>query len=294
MRAMSASTIVGREVIDTKLEKPFRILIGGGSGTGKTTLLKKIIDQNHFSSPFDKIIYCYPEYLRNVPTEFDQIVEYRPGLGDLEYYAELPKNTLIIFDDMMNECGKSDDIMKLFSVVARKGELSIFFLVQNMYDNTKQFRNIRINSTGYIIFNFFAATDMIQQFLRQNNLTQILPKRLLEQIYRKKFAYIFVNRHQNRHSYFVTITSDILEKYFRIFHNMEYIAIPKADFVRYCKIVEAKDGSIRAVKNEIEIKDGGESRRRSGRRSRSRSEKRRRRRRSPTPYRYSSETGSSE
>ena len=282
-------TVVGREIIDTKLEKPFRILIGGGSGTGKTTLLKKIVDQNHFSSPFDKIIYCYPEYLRNVPTEFDQIVEYRPGLGDLEFYAELPKNTLIIFDDMMNECGKSDDIMKLFSVIARKGELSIFFLVQNMYDNTKQFRNIRINTTGFFLFNFFAATEIPQLCLKQYNITKLLPKRLLEQIYRKKFSYIFVNVHQKRQSEFVTITSDLLEKNFRIFYKMEYIAVPKADFIRYFKIVEAKDGSVRAIKNEIAVKDDGKSRQRESRR---RSRSRKRRRRSPTPYSYSSESAS--
>ena len=50
--------IFGREIVDTKLEKPFRILIAGGSGTGKTTILKNIVDNNHFSSPFDKIVYC--------------------------------------------------------------------------------------------------------------------------------------------------------------------------------------------------------------------------------------------
>ena len=97
------TTVFGKEVFDCKLEKPFRLIVGGGSGTGKTTFLKQLVDQSHFSTPFDKIVYCYPDYLEDVPTEFEQIVEYRPGLGDLGYYSSLPKNSLIIYDDMMNE-----------------------------------------------------------------------------------------------------------------------------------------------------------------------------------------------
>ena len=48
--------ICGREVVDSKLEKPFRLIIGGGSGCGKTTLLKEIVEKSHYSSPFDKIV----------------------------------------------------------------------------------------------------------------------------------------------------------------------------------------------------------------------------------------------
>jgi hypothetical protein len=34
---------------------------------------------------------------------------------------------------------------------------------------------------------------------------------------------------------------------------MEYIAIPKTEFIKHFKIIEAKKGSLRAIKNEIEI-----------------------------------------
>ena len=35
---------------------------------------------------------------------------------------------------------------------------------------------------------------------------------------------------------------------------MEYVAIPKEDFVKYFKIIETKKGKVKAIKNEIEIK----------------------------------------
>ena len=120
--------VFGREVVDTKLEKPFRLIIGGGSGCGKTSLLKQIVENSHFSTPFNKIVYCYPDYLEEIPVQFDQIVEYNAGISDAKYFSSLPKNTLLLFDDMMSECGKSDDIMKLFSVIDRKKTFQLFSL----------------------------------------------------------------------------------------------------------------------------------------------------------------------
>ena len=142
----------GREVFDSKLQKPFRLMVGGGSGSGKTTFVQQLVNSSHFETPFDKIVYCYPEYLDEIPIELDQIVEYRQGTCDLNYFSSLPKNTLVIYDDLMNECGNSNDVMKLFSVIARKRNLSLIFIVQNIFDNSKQFRNIRLNATGFVMF----------------------------------------------------------------------------------------------------------------------------------------------
>ena len=277
---MAPSSVFGKEIFDSKLEKPFRLIIGGGSGTGKTTVLKQLVDKSHFSSPFDKIVYCYPDYLEEVPTEFDQIVEYRPGLCDLQYCSSLPRNSLIIYDDMMNECGNSSDVMKLFSVIARKRNLSIIFIVQNIYDNSKQFRNIRLNATGFILFKFYAACDVTKRILRDLGIQPLLPKRLLDDIYAKRFAYIFINVHPQRHSEFITVRGNIFDPYFTVFHKMEYVAIPKSDFLKYFKIAEIKDDTIRAIKNEITIRKPEKKR---GKRSKKRSDYPTKRRKSTTP-----------
>ena len=245
--------INAHEVCDSKLEKPFRLIVGGGSGSGKTEFVKKLVDRNHFSSPFDKMLYCYPDYLDEAPVEFDQIVEYQPGLLDLQYFSKIPKNSLVILDDMMSECGQSDEIMKLFSVVARKRNLSIIFIVQNVYDRTKQFRNIRMNATGFILFKFYAATDVTQRLLRDLSCTRYINRKQSEKIYSKNFAYILIDVHPKRQSEFVTIRTNIFDKNFTVIHKMEYVAIPKEDFIKYFKVLEAKKGTIKAVKNEIEI-----------------------------------------
>lgn len=276
--------INGREILDTKLEKPFRLIVGGGSGSGKTSFVKNLVNENHFSTPFDKIIYFYPDYLQEIPTEFDQIVEYNAGLCDINYLAGIQKNTLLIFDDMMTECGNSNDIMKLFSVIARKKNISLIFLVQNIYDNSKQFRNIRLNATGFVLFKFYAATDVTKRLFRDLGIKSLMSQSLLNEIYSKNFAYIFVNVHPERHSDFITVRSNILDKYFSVYNKMEYVAIPKPDFIKYFKIIEAKKGSIKAIKNEVKI---GKTKRKRNRESSSYEPSpdrySKRRRKSPTP-----------
>ena len=246
--------ITAHEITDCKLEKPFRLIVGGGSGCGKTEFVRDLVNKNHFSSPFDKIIYSYPEYLSDVPTDFDQIVDFQPGLSDLNYYSSLPKNSLVILDDMMNECGHSNQIMKLFSVVARKRNLSLIFIVQNVYDRSKQFRNIRLNATGFVLFKFYAATDVTRRILRDLSCDDIISKEQLREIYSNKFAYIMIDIHPERHSEFITIRTNIFDKHFIVINKMEYVAIPKADFIKYFKIIEAKKGTIKAVKNEVTIR----------------------------------------
>ena len=269
--------VEGFEVCDAKLEKPFRIIVGGSSGSGKTTFLKKLVDRNHFSSPFDKIVYLYPDYLMESPVEFDQIVHYKPGLADLEYFTSLPQNTLIIYDDMMNECGNSKEIMQLFSVVARKRNLSIIFIVQNMFDQTKQFRNIKLNATGFVLFKFHTAIDVLKRSLRDVGVQKLLPNRLLETIYKQRYSYIFIDMHPNRHSEFGSVLSNIFDKNFSIYHKMEYVAIPKSEFLKHFTIQEAKEGSIRAIKDEIEVR---------------KTSKRKRKRKSAKRRKYSSEISS--
>ena len=264
----------GREIVDSKIEKPFRMIVGGGSGTGKTYFTQKLVNANHFSTPFDKIVYCYPEYLLESPVEFDQIVDYRPGLGDLEFFSSLPRNTLIIYDDLMNECGNSKDIMKLFSVIARKRQLSIIFLVQNLFDRTQQFRNIRLNATHLVMFKFHAAQDVQIRLLRDLGMQHFISKQSLARVFSSPYAYIMLDIHPNRQSSFGCITSNILRENFIIYHKMEYIAIPKSEFLKHFTIQEAKDGSIRPLKDEIEIRERTKKKRRTKKSSKS-SKKRR-------------------
>ncbi len=42
---------------------------------------------------------------------------------------------------------------------------------------------------------------------------------------------------------------------------MDYIAIPRSEFIKYFKIIEAKKGSIRSLKHEVTVKKSAKRRR---------------------------------
>ena len=240
---------IGEQVLAT----PFRLIVAGGSGSGKTEFVKQIVNKQFYSDPIENVIYCYLDYLTDILTEFDVPVQYRAGLPDTSYLASVPDGSLIILDDMMIECAKCEAISKLFSVVARKRRISVILIVQNIYQQGRHFRSIRLNSTGVVLFKFRAAYDSNLRLLRDFGLNKYIERPQLEQALSEKHSYIFVDIHPNRQFDFGCIRGNIFQKEINCYYKMEYVAIPKSDFIKYFKIIDSKKGRITAIKNEIEI-----------------------------------------
>ena len=252
----------GHEICDFKLKKPFRLIIGGGSGCGKTKITKQIVDNNFFQSKFDKIIYNYPEYLNEVDVEFNQYVEYRPGLLNQESISLLQSNTLLIIDDLSIEVSDNKNIANLFAVEARKRNISIILITQNIYQSGKMFRNIRINATGFILFKFYSANDINKRLIRDLGLTEFISNKLLSKIYCDRYKYIFIDLHPNSHSNFNTLCGNIFSEYPEIYNKMKYIAIKEADFYKYFKVLNSKNGELQAIRNENKIAEKNKSKKR--------------------------------
>ena len=246
--------IEGHIVRDIRLQKPFRIIVAGGSGCGKTEFVKKLINKNFFETKFKNIVYIYPDYLPEIPADFNKRVQYHAGLPKQDYFAGLARNTLVVLDDMMTETAKSEEIVKLFSVTARKRDISLILMTQNLYHSGKHFRNIRLNASGFVLFKFFAAVDVNMRCLRDLGLSKVIKKSMLDKIYEERYKYIYIDIHPNRHSEFAIARGNIFSNIISVFNKMEYIAISKSDFVKYFKIIEAKNNQIKAIKNEITVK----------------------------------------
>ena len=249
--------ITGHIVNDHKLVKPFRIIVGGGSGAGKTQIVKQIVDNNFFDSPFDKIIYNYPHYLNDVDVEFNRYVEFRSGLVNQHSISLMENNTLLIIDDLSLEAAENKDIANLFAVEARKRNISIILITQNIYQPGKMFRNIRINATGFILFKFYSATDINKRLLRDVGLSDIVPNDLLRRIYSDRFKYIMIDLHPNRHSHFGCVSGNIFSGNPEIYHKMKFIAIKESDFYKYFKVLDSKSGRLQDVKNENKVSEKG-------------------------------------
>ena len=147
---------------------PFRMLIIGPSGAGKTNTLLHLINNFH---PIDKI-YSYAkdtderkyQYLihkreqagiKNV-NDPHAFIEYSSDMNDAlddinNYNKNRDKKVLIIFDDMIADIMRSEKfktIVKELFIRCRKLNISIVFITQSYFRTPK---DARLNSNHYIL-----------------------------------------------------------------------------------------------------------------------------------------------
>ena len=147
---------------------PYRILIIGGSGSGKTNALFNLINSQ---SDLDKIyLYAIDPYeaknqfliskrentglkLCNNPKNF---IEYSNGMQDVyvnieEYNVGKKRKILIVFDDMIADMinnKKLNSIVTELLIRDRKLNISLVFITQSYFKVPK---DVRLNSTHFFI-----------------------------------------------------------------------------------------------------------------------------------------------
>ena len=126
---------------------PTTMVVSGATGSGKTTWLKRVLENpSLFSEKPDRIIYCYGAW----QPAFEEMknVEFIEGLN-------IPKNNgkdhmLIILDDLMCEVVQSPVAQSLFTEGSHHNKITVIFILQNLFQQGKHARSIMINS-HYII-----------------------------------------------------------------------------------------------------------------------------------------------
>ena len=149
-------------------DHPYRILIIGGSGSGKTNPLLNLINN---LPDIDKIYLCAKDpyeakyqYLINKREKvgldyFDDpkaFIEYSNDMQDVyknidDYNLRQKRKVLIVFDDMIADMinnKKLDSIVTELFIRGRKLNISIVFITQSYFKVPK---DVRLNSTHFFI-----------------------------------------------------------------------------------------------------------------------------------------------
>lgn len=125
-------------------KKPFRWLIAGYSGSGKTTFVHRFISQ--YKSSFDSIYIYGTELEDGVKLGIIPVTE---SFNPLE--EQLTGHTLILFDD----CIFNKTILKIASEVYIRGRhknISAIFISQNLFFPNDSFRSLSLNVTQLFLF----------------------------------------------------------------------------------------------------------------------------------------------
>lgn len=144
------------------LTHPFTMLVCGPSNSGKTFFVKRIIEEKIIKPFPPRIIWCYGAY----QSLFNE-------MNNVEFYDGLPSeidtisNALIVLDDLMSELCDNNKLSKLFTKGSHHRNLSVIFIVQNMYQRGKEMRNISLNTSYICCFNNLRDKLQISCLARQ-------------------------------------------------------------------------------------------------------------------------------
>lgn len=177
---------------------PFTCLIAGPTGSGNTTVIKKILANSNelVDKPINRIIYCYARWQSNYDELKEKIpfIEFNHGLYDIDLINE-KVNNMIILDDLTHLCEKDESVLNLFTTDSHQKNISVFLLTQNLFSRGKYFRTISLNSHYIILTN--NPRDRLQIMSLAKQMFPNKSKYLVETYYDAtsmgKYGYLFVD-----------------------------------------------------------------------------------------------------
>lgn len=150
--------ITSPTIVSHPFEDCSTIGVYGPSMSGKSTFVTKILDNKNvmFVTEPRKIMYCYGIWsagYEKMESHIDNIT-FRKGLPsqeEVENFADGEHN-LIILDDLMSEICKNSWTDQLFTMCSHHLKLSIVFVSQNLFPQSKNARNIALNLKYITLF----------------------------------------------------------------------------------------------------------------------------------------------
>ena len=134
---------------------PCTIQVSGPTGCGKTRFVRRILEEKLIEPFPTRMIWVYSEW----QSEYDKLKELYPEIEFIRGYSEElydslepEERNLLILDDQMSEASDSKSLVKLFTKGSHHRNLTIIYLVQNMFDQGKSSRTVSLNSHYNVVF----------------------------------------------------------------------------------------------------------------------------------------------
>ena len=148
---------------DLQLKHPFRMLISGPSGIGKSRfVLDQILSQyNSINVGIKRIIYYYGTYdaafhseLYNIVKEiFNFEIKFEKGISNVDPESlDVNLPTLLIFDDLFMEVQQNQTLATYFTRETRHKNTSIVMIQQTIFGRGKFSREITLNCNYFVCF----------------------------------------------------------------------------------------------------------------------------------------------
>lgn len=176
-----------------QLKHPFTMIVAGPTGSGKTHFVKKIIE-NKMILPFPKTkLWCYGIF-QKLYAEIPNITFHEGLPSNLHQYSD----ALVIVDDLMSELGGDAQLTKIFTKMSHHRNISIIFIVQNVFHKGKEMREISLNAHYLALFKNRRDQSQVMHLGRQ-----LYPRKVkffqecYEDATSKPYGYLFIDLKSN-------------------------------------------------------------------------------------------------
>ena len=119
-----------------------------------------------------QIIYHYPSFLLDPPIRWHETfknipVTYEEGLpDDADYWSSIPKNSLVVIDDLWSQAAENDHICMAFKCFSRHKHYNIIIISQNYFDRGRNSVSIRNNLNIVVLFENSSNRDVNKKIAR--------------------------------------------------------------------------------------------------------------------------------
>ena len=171
--AMFNTGLTAVNIFDFRLQHPFSCMVSGPSNSGKTYFVKMLImyADHVICNKINNIVYIYncwqPLYddlLKMRPIHFIQGI---PKALDDDVLLPVSKNNLLIIDDVMKDASSNEQVEKAFTQYVHHRNLSVIYLVQNLFFQGKSSRTISLNTNYLILFKNVRDNNQVAILARQ-------------------------------------------------------------------------------------------------------------------------------
>ena len=250
----------GHIISETKFSFPFRMILAGSSGSGKTYFAGELLKRNNlFEEAISNIYYYYPCYLKESPVDWHQTLDipviYNFGLPSKEDLTKLPKNSCVVLDDSFDEAVKSSAIDHLFRVISGKRRLAVMIMTQNNFTKGKYGREIRNCCNFSVLFRNCCDTSINENIARMAGLSKAFSAAKLD-LTGVEYPYMFIDQSQRGQLTPYRLYTNIFSRFPEVWSDvgMKGYVIGAQDFDTFFKsVITGKTFS--AQYNEIETKE---------------------------------------
>lgn len=136
--------------ISAKLRHPFTAMFSGATSSGKTVLIRRLLKNHRYTiaglPQTLNVLWCFgtDQELYKQPIGANVRVKYHEGL--IRDMKSIKGVHVIVVDDLMTELASDETLVNLFTKHSHHSNISVIFVVQNLFTEGKYSRTISRNA----------------------------------------------------------------------------------------------------------------------------------------------------